>query len=176
MKYIIFLLLSTLATSSALAGVTLELRQQSSLQAGQTREVGFSNSGAPSNRNKYTVKSLSGHEPWMRVSQVDSNWHQGTLKLTPKTSDVGEHSLTMQSCGNRSLPPLQKGGGGGFSATKRACSSQIPPNPPFIKGGTERLPQNSSSRTGGIVHADSGSDAGVSLPSPNSDSPGSAGS
>ena len=40
---------------------------------------------------------------------------------------------------NRLLPPLKKGGWGGFLELKWPSNVQIPPNPPLGKGGTKRL-------------------------------------
>ena len=60
-----------------------------------------------------------------------TTWREIQAKLA--ANDVNIH-----------LPPLKKGGRGGF---RRGSRVQIPPNPPLLKGGTERLPNDLSQQT-----------------------------
>ena len=51
-------------------------------------------------------------------------------------------SSRCQHPGNRSVPPFVKGGLGGFERGMAASCSENPPQPPFCKGGSERLRQS----------------------------------
>ena len=65
-----------------------------------------------------------GHELWAMVSE-DLAWRGGRV-----LGKVNPIRLNME------LPPLEKGGGGGFSTSISCEPGEIPPNPPFPKGGT----------------------------------------
>ena len=65
-----------------------------------------------------------GHALWAMVSE-DLVWRGGRV-----LGKVNPIRLTMEH------PPLKKGGGGGFSTSISCEPGEIPPNPPFPKGGT----------------------------------------
>jgi glutathione synthase len=66
-----------------------------------------------------------GHGLWAMVSE-DLAWRGG--RVLGKSAPI---TLTTE------LPPFVKGGGGGFSTSAPCEPGEIPPNPPFSKGGTE---------------------------------------
>jgi len=60
-------------------------------------------------------------------------WGAAHPRITPPRCQGGlTHDVNVH------LPPLKKGGRGGFST---GDGDKIPPNPPLLKGGTEQLPQ-----------------------------------